>query len=310
MFLSGIRYQVSGIQKRGIPLKVDADKEVNALRKSLNRLQKDLQKLKLRFEEEFPTLEDVLRRRGIKIHLANPTDDFLLPPRVKTKIQDEFYHRLNKYSFRLFLRDLIGHRHTLSWESLTKFCSLNSARKYLEFLSQCRVVKKRAGHFQLTVPTLRTFGGTLEWYVAQIFCREFKALALWGLRLQNTGVGGDYDVLAYLERNLIYLEVKSSPPKHIDQSEVDNFWERLEAIAPNFFIFLVDTELRMKDKLVPMFEAALSKRFGLTGKKKFPVERYVDELFMVGTSGMIVNSKPNLIYNLGLTLRKFLGGRR
>lgn len=291
-------------------MNADTGKEIKSLRKSLNRLQKDLLELNKKFQQAFPALEDILRRRGIKIYHANPTDDLLLPPRTKTKIQEEFYHHLNKYSFRLFLRDLIAHRHSLSWESLTKFCSLSSARNYLELLSQFRMVKKRGEHYQLTVPTLRTFGGTLEWYVAQIFLREFKAPALWGLRLQNTGVGGDYDVLAYVEGNLIYLEVKSSPPKHIDQSEVDSFWERMEALSPDFFIFLVDTELRMKDKLVPMFEEAINKRFGPAGKKGFPVERYVDELFSVGPYGMIVNSKSNLINNLGLTLRKFLGGKR
>ena len=66
--------------------------------------------------------------------------------------------------------------------------------------------------------------------------------------------GGDYDVLSWVERNLLYLEVKSSPPKHIEGIEIGAFLDRIEALMPNFAILLVDTELRMKDKLVPLFE--------------------------------------------------------
>lgn len=61
-------------------MNADAEKEIKSLKQSLTRLQQDLVGLRKRFEEEFPTLEDILRRRGIKIYHANPLDDFLLSP--------------------------------------------------------------------------------------------------------------------------------------------------------------------------------------------------------------------------------------
>ena len=66
-------------------------------------------------------------------------------------------------------------------------------------------------------------------------------------------MGGDYDVLGRLDGALVYLEVKSSPPKQVYDSEVRAFLDRVEDLAPDLAVFLMDTELRMKDKLVPMF---------------------------------------------------------
>ena len=90
--------------------------------------------------------------------------------------------------------------------------------------------------------------------------REFDAEAVWGVKFRRPKVGGDYDVLARVDGDLFYLEVKSSPPKQIYDSEVAAFLDRVDDLAPENRMFLMDTELRMKDKIVPMFEQELAER--------------------------------------------------
>ena len=96
------------------------------------------------------------------------------------------------------------------------------------------------------------------------------------------------------------MEVKSSPPKHVVAEEVSAFLDRVSALSPAGAIFLEDTGLRMADKIVPMFTAALAAR-GLP-----PPHRVQGEMFAAGERVFIVNSKPDLARNLGASLRKLL----
>src|SRR5439155_128489 len=80
------------------------------------------------------------------------------------------------------------------------------------------------------------------------------------LRRRHAAHGGDYDVLACVEGEVAYVETKSAPPRQIDQSEVGAFLDRVDTLRPDLALFLVDTQLRMKDKLVPMFAAEVDRR--------------------------------------------------
>ena len=75
------------------------------------------------------------------------------------------------------------------------------------------------------------------------------------------------------------MEVKSSPPKHIEQAEVKAFLNR------------------MKDKIVPFFEEELLSRHGKVAVKRYPVVRKKDELFQINHQVFIVNSKRDVIAN-------------
>jgi hypothetical protein len=157
---------------------------------------------------------------------------------------------------------------------------------------------------------VRNFGGTLEWFVAQVMEREFSSSAIWGVRLDHLKSGGDYDVLSWVEGNLLYLEVKSSPPKHIEGSEIGSFLDRVEALRPNFAILLVDTELRMKDKIVPLFGEELADKEVATGPEEAkPIRRLFDETFLIQDQIFLTNSRPNLISNLARILRWWLGSK-
>lgn len=283
-------------------------REVEKILVELSNLRRDLEELRRRLEVESPSLEDTLRRRGFRLGKWNPTEELIFPDDLPSNIVDEVFEMLHKYSFRIFLRDVISHREALRAPELTKFCSAPTVSEYLDFLENARIIQKTDPiTYQMTKESVRSFGSTLEWFVAQIFEREFRSPAIWGVRLMDLDVGGDYDVLARLEGRLVYLEVKSSPPKHIEQSEVGAFMDRVNQLLPNIALFLVDTELRMKDKVVVMFEEELRRRFGAWARRRHPVKRLFDEIFFLEERIFIVNSKPNLVSNIGRCLRWWFG---
>jgi len=145
--------------------------------------------------------------------------------------------------------------------------------------------------------------------VAKVFEHEFDSPALWGVKLADTKCGGDCDVIAEVENRFVYVEVKSSPPKHVTVNEVSTFLGRVDELRPNLAIFFEDTELRMKDKMVVLFKEALADRFDRNVPAGLMPTRMVRELFKVGNSIYIANSKPDLVPNLMLCLKDWLGGK-
>jgi hypothetical protein len=90
------------------------------------------------------------------------------------------------------------------------------------------------------------------------------------------------------------LEVKSSPPKQIYDSEIAAFLDRVSDLSPEIAGFFMDTELRMKDKIVPMFESELKKRF----PKPPAVTQIERELFEIENRIFIINAKESIIRNI------------
>jgi hypothetical protein len=129
---------------------------------------------------------------------------------------------------------------------------------------------------------------------------------LWGVKFKRPKVRGDFDVLAKLDGSLLYVEVKSSPPKQVMTSEIAAFLDRVEDLAPETAVFLKDTELRMKDKLVPMFEQELAKRSIGSPPAVVRIER---ELFGVRARPFIVNAKKSIGRNLQRVIARYIQGR-
>jgi hypothetical protein len=51
-------------------------------------------------------------------------------------------------------------------------------------------------------------------------------------------------VVAAAEGKLVYLELKSSPPKHLSDAEVSAFFDRLRVVRPDTTLFVMDAPLR------------------------------------------------------------------
>mgnify|MGYP001579045210 CR=1 FL=1 len=268
----------------------------------LTFLRDEVKRLRRTLNELTPPLDTLLRRRGFRVYKKEPPGDLLVPDEP---FRDGFYTGLHKYSFRLFLRDVIKHQERFTLEQVTRYSTTRVTRSYLHYLLDIKMVTEGAAGYTLSHRPATSFGPTLEWYVAELLRREFGAEALWGVKFRRPKVGGDYDVLAKLDGSLLYVEVKSSPPKQVTDSEIAAFLDRVDDLAPELSIFLMDTELRMKDKLVPMFEQALAKRHA----QPPAVERIERELFGVRDRLFIVNAKESISRNLERAISRALTAR-
>lgn len=260
-------------------------------REELTSLRTEVKRLRATINRFTPRLVVLLKRRGFTIYKKEPSDDLLVPTR---KYQLRYYQMLHKYSFRLLLRDVIKHQGLFTPEQVTRYATPGVTKKYIDNLLSIRLLQKKMKGYVLAKSQVKSFGETLEWYVAQVFTREFGSEAVWGVKFKRPRVGGDYDVIAKLDGALCYAEVKSSPPKQIYDSEIAAFLDRVEDLAPEIAVFLMDTELRMKDKIVPMFEAELAHR------SPYPpaVARMERELFNIQDRIFIINSKEDIVRNL------------
>jgi len=260
-------------------------------------LRREVTRLRERLTQRTAGLPTLLRRQGFTIYKKEPGDDLLLPAK---KYLPPFYRMLHKYSFRLFLRDVIKHQDLFTLERVTRYSTPDVTRGYVDYLASVKLIHRAGGGYALRRP-IRSFGSTLEWYIAELLEQEFGAEATWGVKFRRPKVGGDYDVLAKFEGALLYAEVKSSPPKQIYDSEITAFFDRVEDLAPAIAIFLMDTELRMKDKIVPMFEAELKRRFAYP----LPMTRLERELFQVQDRTFIINAKESIAQNIGTVLSSY-----
>jgi hypothetical protein len=258
--------------------------ETQALREEIKRLRRSLSELT-------PPLDVLLRRRGFRIYKKEPSEDLLLP---ENKFKGSFYEMMKKYSFRLFLRDVIKHQRFFRLENVTRYATLEVTEDYLEYMRNIGLVEKSSDGFRLSLGHIKSFGETLEWFVAEIFKVEFAAEAIWGIRFKRPRVGGDYDLIAKVDGSILYMEIKSSPPKQIYQKEISAFLDRVSDLSPEISIFFTDTELRMKDKIVPMFDEELKKKYNSPLK----VTRIEKELFQIWDKMFIINAKDNIAANI------------
>jgi hypothetical protein len=135
--------------------------------------------------------------------------------------------------------------------------------------------------------------GCFEWYVGRELRRWLGFDVATGVKFHARGVGGDLDLVAAADGKLIYIELKSSPPKHLSTSEVGAFFDRVRVVRPDLALFVVDTALRLSDKVVPMLTDELARRSGTP-----PALRRIErELWAFGQHLYVVNSRPDLMAN-------------
>lgn len=248
-------------------------------------------------------VENLLWQLGFPVMSHGGGVQLLFPPGIANSLLSRFYHMMRRYSFRLFVRDLIQIPEGNDFDALTRYCSPGAVRAYLETLAQLGIVSLTDEGYRL-LRKVPSFGRTLEWYVCEILRREFLAPALFNVKLKNTRLGGDYDVISVVAGRLVYVEVKSSPPRGVERQAVEAFLERLRDLGPSMAVLLVDTELRMRDKLVPLLAGGLE-REGKSGPD-WAVERLVNEIFHVRHAIYVTNSRKGIYSNLRTCFRDFL----
>src|SRR5262245_46924768 len=192
------------------------------------------------------TVHAALRRRGLRWEGERDPTPLLVPRAAAARARH--YALLGHYSYRLFLRDVIKQRRELRPSGLTRYVTRAVAARYLRALADVRLVVRAGDGVRLADERIVSFGGTLEWYTAELLAREFGCASTWGLRIHGAAHGGDYDVVGVAEGALVYIETKSAPPRQIDEREVSAFLDRVDTLRPDVALFLADTTLRMRDK--------------------------------------------------------------
>jgi hypothetical protein len=81
--------------------------------------------------------------------------------------------------------------------------------------------------------------------------------------------------------------------------EITAFFQRITDLSPELAIFFMDTELRMKDKIVPLFDQELKNRFS----EPPDIVRMEKELFQMQDRIFIINAKGGIIGNIQKVLQ-------
>src|SRR5207245_3343945 len=112
-----------------------------------------------------------LRRRGLCWEGEHDPTPLLVPDGAA---RDRHYDLLGHYSYRLFLRDVLKQRDDLRPERLGCYVGPPVAARYLRFLLAAGLVRRAGrGVYRVCDDRIVSFGGTLEWYVAQVLAREY-----------------------------------------------------------------------------------------------------------------------------------------
>jgi hypothetical protein len=274
------------------------------LQEQVRKLGADVHSMQDHRPQGLSELRGMLRRRGLNPYRENPVHHLLFPPTFSQEEKEQFYDLFKRYSFRLFLREVLNRKGGFRVSEVVRYSSPETGRKYLRSLRDLGLVEPFQGRvYRLRPLFTASLGPTLEWFMAELFRREFACPALYGLRCKGTRFGGDYDVIASMEGRLLYMEVKSSPPKNIEGDEVHEFVSRLEDLIPHLAFFFVDTELRLKDKIVPFFEAEQSAQRAWDQGAGLPVQRIADEIFFVPPRVYILSSKGSITKNIAACLK-------
>ncbi|AGC44921.1 hypothetical protein MYSTI_03615 [Myxococcus stipitatus DSM 14675] len=240
----------------------------------------------------------MLARRGFQATVA-PLD-LPFPADVRGPRAEQLVDRLGHYAFRLFLRGAILRQGSFTPMEATRYLEPARATDFAEDLvAMDLAVREPEGRYRLRHPAA-SFGGTLEWYVAHELRVRFGFDVAAGVKFHAPDVGGDLDVVATAEGRLLYLEMKSSPPKHLAPDEVGAFFRRVRALRPHLSIFVMDTALRLSDKVLPLLQAELS-------TQPAPAPRRIQrEIWALTPHLYVVNARQDLMGNIGVAVAEGL----
>jgi len=243
----------------------------------------------------------MLARRGLRPSRARV--DLPFPENLEEEKAARLSELLHHYAFRLFLRGAILHPEGFALEEATRYLERARAREYAQSLVRLGIAERTTRDRYRLLWAAKSFGGTLEWNVARELSRRWGFDVAAGVRFHARGVGGDLDVVAAAEGKLIYLELKSSPPKNLEVREVVAFFDRVYMLRPDVTLFVVDTALRLSDKVLPMLVTELEHRRGGAPVAPRHIER---ELWALTPHLYAVNAKLDLLANIGRALAEGL----
>jgi len=235
----------------------------------------------------------MLARRGLRPERTVGDVPFSQP--LDERVAERLSELLGHYAFRLFLRGAIQKPEGFLPVETTRYLTQEQSAEYAESLVELGLAEKSPRPRYRLKSTARSFGGTLEWYVGRELALRFGFDVATGVKLHVPGLGGDLDVIAAAEGKLIYLELKSSPPRNLAANEITAFCDRLNLLRPDLALFVIDTALRLSDKILPMFVEEFARRgCGIPAKQHIAAQ-----LWALAPRLYLVNGSRDLMLNIG-----------
>ncbi len=265
-------------------------------KRSTRELEQDAASVISRKPPTFPVPAEeamaMLVRRGLRPRPA--AADVPFPEKMTEDLSAALSEWLGHYAFRLFLRGAIQKSGGFLPRETTRYLKHEQSGNYAQALVNLGLAEKTSkGRYRLR-RAASSFGGTLEWYVGRELEQRYGFSVATGIKLHTRGIGGDLDVVAAAEGKLVYLELKSSPPRNISVGEIAAFCDRLNLLRPDLALFVVDTALRLSDKILPMITDELDRR----GRHIRP-KRIAAQLWALTPHLYVVNSSRDLMANIG-----------
>ena len=217
-----------------------------------------------------------------------------------------FYEAMQRYSVRLILREMISRQDGFDGGDLGSFSGEPERSRTIGVLSDIGIVEEAGGSFRLTKRQVKSFGPTLEWFVARMMIDRFDSPSIWGITFRGIDSGGDFDVISLFEGELIYIEVKSAPPKGIETGEAWAFLERVNTLLPRAAFFFVDTELRMRDRVALLFHQGFLERMKDPFPRRPDLKNLTGEIFHIDHRIFILNAYRDAAANFTVCFRDFL----
>jgi hypothetical protein len=235
----------------------------------------------------------MLVRRGLNPETASAGIPF--PEGTADAALDRISAWLGHYSFRLFFRGAIRKPEGFRPEETTRYLSKAQAKRHTDALLALGLAERIGKNRFRLKHAVASFGATLEWYVGRELERRYGFDVATGVKLHAPGGGGDLDVVAAAEGKLVYLELKSSPPRNLSPEATAAFWRRLILLRPDLALFVVDTALRLSDKIIPMLAGTLPKGSALAPAPR----RTGSRIWSLTPHVYVVNGQRNLMANIG-----------
>ena len=232
------------------------------------------------------------RSAALDLPFARDDEDRLAQP---------FCELLEHYGFRLFFRGAIAKPEGFLPPETTRYLDAQRACEFADKIVDLGMAERLSdGRYRL-LKCPDSFGSTLEWFVGRTLRSKYHFDVVEDVKFGAAGVGGDLDLVAAGEGKLIYIELKSSPPKHLSVAEVGAFLDRVQALRPELAIFVMDTALRLSDKVLPMFESAADER-----QVHLRIKTIDHDVFALSPTVYIHNARPELLLNFGIALAQGL----
>lgn len=275
----------------------------------------DIEKSKIldRIAEDDRSIEKTLIRRGytFKSNKTGLSRRLLLDIDIlKEEPVDRFYRLMSRESNRAILKKICAIKPNFTKAELHDKWNISIVDDLLKGLIGLRAItKNQDDSFSIRKMEIE-FGENLEWYISEVFKREFYCTSDWGVHIVEAPSGGDYDILARAENHIIYVESKAKKASSVKEEELINFLKRDEFLRPYISILFIDTTDDLKS-LEKLFNEIGLKIRGLIAKHNIksaignpPYTESLNSLFFHFQSRLfVVNSKKPILETLKLCLR-------